>query len=128
MKSWGKFKSVVEKTYPEFVGALNTGATKNELSDFENSINVTLPKEFIDLYTFSNGQNDNVNAYLFGMEFLSLTRVKEAYDAEISVMETWLVKAICVHLTRKIISSVHTLIQNGYQFSVVQVAHTLGSI
>lgn len=87
MKSWEKFKTVVEKSFPEFVGALNPGATKNELIEFENSINVTLPEEFIDLYTFSNGQNDTVNAYLFGMEFLTLNRVKKAYDVEIDVME-----------------------------------------
>lgn len=87
MKSWEKFITVVEKAFPEFVGALNTGATKNELFEFENSINVALPEEFKDLYTFANGQNDNVNAYFFGMEFLSLNRVKKAYDAEIDVME-----------------------------------------
>ena len=87
MSIWNKFKRTVENKFPNFEGALEKGVSIDQITSFESNYKLSLPKDFKEMYQASNGQNNKVNAYFFGMEVLSLEGIISAIDLQLSVMD-----------------------------------------
>ena len=87
MNHWKSFRISVEEKYPNFIGALNKGAEVNDIQAFEEKYQIRLPTPAKEIYLNSNGQNDKVNAYFFGMRFLSLDEVDQAMTREFDLIE-----------------------------------------
>lgn len=73
---------------PEIAADLKPGATEEELQSFSNAIGVKLPDDFLQLYTWHNGQERNVAAGpWYGLNFLSLDRVQRECEMWRQVLE-----------------------------------------
>jgi cell wall assembly regulator SMI1 len=63
---------------PEVAADLRPGASEFDLSSFSNELGLTLPEDFLRLYTWHNGQDMKVNTGpWYGLSFLSLDRVRK---------------------------------------------------
>lgn len=76
MQSLNQLETWLREHLPEVAADLMPGATANELQSFSNAIGVNLPDDFLQLYTWHNGQGRSVNTGpWYGLDFLSLDRV-----------------------------------------------------
>ncbi|MET1080481.1 MAG: SMI1/KNR4 family protein [Pseudomonas sp.] len=87
MNAWEKFRNSVEHKFSYHADSLADGATAHDLADFQARLGIELPLSITDIYKNANGQNQNKNAYFFGMEFLSLEKITEKIDAELELLE-----------------------------------------
>jgi cell wall assembly regulator SMI1 len=76
MQSLYEFESWLNAHIPEVVSDLRTGATEAELQDLSLGLGLSLPDDFLQLYTWHNGQEGNINTGpWYGLTFLPLDQV-----------------------------------------------------
>ncbi|MCJ8313844.1 MAG: SMI1/KNR4 family protein [Saccharospirillaceae bacterium] len=85
--TWEELVYLIEDKYPNVHKNIEPKATESEILEFEKNINVKLPKEFYEMYRFSNGQNEQSMYFLFSMRFLSLYRIKWTMDIEFKLID-----------------------------------------
>lgn len=79
MKQWIIYTTWLESKLPNVYNTLNSGCTRDEILSLEQELNVSLPKDFYDLYLVNNGDDSDsllqVGSFL-SLEFLSLENIK----------------------------------------------------
>ena len=68
---WVALEDWLAKQLPEVLADLNPGCSNEELSDLEQSLNCTLPKDFKAFYRHHNGQKGETTGLFFGLPFLN---------------------------------------------------------
>lgn len=72
---------------PEVHDDLNAGATESQLNVLAQHVGVELPAVFCELYRWHNGQKQNSAGLFYGMGFMPLAQVQEAFDGWSSLIE-----------------------------------------
>lgn len=74
---WETYKSFLKNNFPGYHGYLNPPASEQEVSAFQQSIAVSLPEEFYQLYRRNNGQSskNTPDGIFLGLNLLPLAEV-----------------------------------------------------
>lgn len=77
MQSLNDLESWLRSNLPEVAADLNPGALEHDLLAFSTALDIELPEDFLQLYTWHNGQGMGVTGPWYGLNFLPLDRVKQ---------------------------------------------------
>ncbi|OEK00090.1 hypothetical protein BFP97_00530 [Roseivirga sp. 4D4] len=78
---WSIYTRWLEERFPPLYNSLIEGASKVQLTKFQESLGFELSQDFFDLYTLNNGSTKNATEGVFlGFKFLSLTEIAQTLN------------------------------------------------
>ena len=76
---WQRIDKWLGVNAPQVLDTLQPGASEEEIRETEKSLSVEFPDDMKDSYRIHNGQSSGNGGFINGLEFLSLTRVREEW-------------------------------------------------
>lgn len=76
---WQSIEKQLADIAPAALDSLNVGATEQDIAHLAQTLNATLPADFVESYTRHNGQNADSPWLMDGEELLSIERILEEW-------------------------------------------------